>query len=290
MLQVTTDLCRKAAELNYSAKNRKGNILCFSDGARLIVTGDLHGHQRNFEKIADYADLKNNPDTHVVFQEILHGGPEDLAGGCTSFKVFFEVLRYKLDYPDQVHLIMGNHDTAIITDHSVLKNGKEMNQALKNGMRQYFGGESEAINEAVRGYLISQPIAIRCANRIWMSHSLPADRFVADFDVSIFDKKLEPDDMLRPKSLYTLTWGRRQSKKALAELAKLFDVDYFILGHQPQPSGWARFGDNLIILASDHTRGCLISFDPTKSYTLNELTECIVLLASLAGPSAVIPG
>jgi hypothetical protein len=281
MLLRTIELCEKNAEINRASKFRQGNVLHFDEQCNLIITGDLHGHFRNFERIVSFANLKNNPDTHVVFQEILHGGPEDINGCCMSFKVFFDVMHYKHDYPDQVHLIMGNHDTAIITDHSVLKNGKEMNQSLKDGLHQYFGGDFDKVNEAIKKYLISQPLAVKCANGVWASHSLPADRFVKDFDVAVFDKELTPEDLERPKSAYTLTWGRRHSKKLLKELAKLLEVNYFILGHQPQASGWTKFADMLIILASEHNRGTLISFDPTESYTLDELADRIVLLASL---------
>ena len=136
MTQQIIELCQEAQHLNYSAQYRRGNITHLPEEVRLIITGDLHGHRLNFEKIAALADLENNPRTHIVFQEILHGGPEDESGGCLSFELFFDVLRYQIQFPEQVHLIMGNHDTAIITDNDVLKSGKEMSRAMKAAMQQ----------------------------------------------------------------------------------------------------------------------------------------------------------
>jgi hypothetical protein len=65
-------------------------------------------------------------------------------------------------------------------------------------------------------------------------------------------------------------------------MAELFDVDIFILGHQPQQQGWSRAGKNLIIIASDHNHGCLLPIDLAKSYTVETLIDSIVPLASIS--------
>ena len=56
-------------------------------------------------------------------------------------------------------------------------------------------------------------------------------------------------------------------------MSKFFDVDIFILGHQPQPNGWSRPEENLIIFTCDHSHGCLMEIDLTKSYTTDELVH-----------------
>lgn len=282
MAQEIVDLCAQAAELNYSAKFRKGNILELPNQGKLIITGDLHGHRRNFEKIATFADLKNNPQTFLVLQEILHGGPEDDFGGDLSFELFFDILRFQIQNPQQVFLILGNHDTAIINDSDVLKAGKEMNEAMKAAIKRQYSDKYHLVMDALRKYLISQFLAVRTPNRIWMSHSLPADRYVDDFDTGVFQKQLKPNDMERLKPVYLLTWGRRHSNEAIEKLCRLFDVDIFILGHQPQETGFAHTQENLIILASDHNHGCLIPFDLAQSYSAVDLVGSIVPLASIA--------
>ena len=276
------ELFRQAAELNYSAANRKGNVIELSGSGKVVVTGDLHGHRRNFEKTCTYADLENNPDTYVIFQEILHGGDEDDRGGCMSFKLFFDILRFKLRFPDQVILVMGNHDTAIVADNSVLKSGKEMNESMKNAMKRYYGDDYKDVIAGLRSYLLSQPLVVRTSNGIWVSHSLPGNKFVDEFDSGIFDKRLDVEDMLRPNSAYLLTWGRRHSEHTLERLAELFDAGTFILGHQSQENGFLRAGKNLIIIASEHNHGCLISFDLAENYSTDDLMNCIVPLASVA--------
>ena len=275
------DRLKKGIEANHSVALRAGNVINLPASGKVIITGDLHGHRRNFERVVSFADLKNNPQTFVIFQEILHGGPEDEQGGCLSFELFMDVVSYQLQFPDQVFLVMGNHDTAIIADNDVMKAGKEMNRALKAAMKRCLGDDYEAVTQAMKDYLLSQPIAVRCPNRIWISHSLPADRFVDTFDMTVFDKELAPADTLRPEPLYLLTWGRRQSARALEEFARRLDVDAFIVGHQPQDQGWRLVEPNTIILASEHNHGCMITFDLDRRYTVDQLVDSIVPLASI---------
>ena len=65
-------------------------------------------------------------------------------------------------------------------------------------------------------------------------------------------------------------------------MAAAFDSDMFILGHQPQDQGWCHAGKNLIILASNHNHGRLLSINLAKSYTIEQLIESIVPLASIS--------
>ena len=65
-------------------------------------------------------------------------------------------------------------------------------------------------------------------------------------------------------------------------MAKLFDVDVFILGHQPQEQGWGQAEENLIIVASDHNHGYLLPINLVKSYTIKELIGSMVMLSSIS--------
>jgi hypothetical protein len=282
MPQTIVDLLNKGIEANNTDKYRRDNLISLPAGGSLIVTGDLHGHCRNFERIAAFADLADNPDRHVVIQEVIHGGPEDALGGCLSYRLLFDVIRYKLSFPDRVHIIMGNHDTAFINSSEVMKDGREMNRAMRLALEREFGKDGADVDLAIKQFLFSQPLAVKTESRIWLSHSLPGDRFVEKFDPKILDRQLKINDVVRPGSAYLLTWGRRHSQAMLDKMAGMFDIDVFILGHQPQEQGWSRAGENLIIIASNHNHGCLIPIDLSQSYTVEQLLESIVPLASVS--------
>jgi hypothetical protein len=282
MPQTIIDLLKNGVETNNADEFRRGNLIYLPADTQLIISGDIHGHRRNFERILAFADLANNPSRHIIMQEIIHGGPEDSEGGCLSYKLLFDAIRYKLSFPDRVHIIMGNHDTSFINNSRVMKNGKEMNRSMRLALEREFQEASSDIRLAIRQFLLSQALAVRCENRIWLSHSLPNDRFADKFDPQILERQLKAEDIVKPGSAYLLTWGRNMSQRTLDKMAKLFDVDIFVLGHQPQQQGWSQAGENLIIIASDHNHGCLLSIDLAKTYNVETLIESIVPLASIS--------
>ncbi|MCK5225341.1 MAG: metallophosphoesterase [Planctomycetes bacterium] len=280
--QAIIELLKKAANANRYDVLRRGNVVNLPAAGSVVVAGDIHGHRRNFERVAAFANLAENPDRYVILQEIIHGGPEDADGGCLSYQLLFDIARYKLDFPGRVHIIMGNHDTVFINDGQVMKNGKEMNYSMNVALKRQFNEDSGEIKLAIKEMLLSQPLAARTESRIWISHSLPDNRNADKIDVEILNRKLTSEDCDRDGSVHYLTWGRKHSQKTLDKMAKLFDADIFVLGHQTQSRGWSKAGENLIIIASEHSHGCLLAFDLAKSYTIEELSELITPLASIS--------
>lgn len=282
MVKDIIELLEAGIRANENDRYRRQNLVVLPESGDLVIAGDIHGHRRNFERIITYSALDKNPDRHLVLQELLHGGPEDGQGGCLSFELLFDAVKLKVDYPDRIHFILANHDTAFINNSDVMKGGKEMNAAMRAAMQRHFGGQTKDVESAIEKFLFSQPLAVRCPKRIWISHSLPSDRMVEKFDFSIFNRKLKINDIVRPNSAYLLTWGRGHSGKTLEFLAKQLDVDLFVLGHQVQETGWMSNNQNLIILDSQHNFGQLLPIRLDTQYTIKELADNLVPLASIA--------
>ncbi|MGD0572109.1 MAG: metallophosphoesterase [Sedimentisphaerales bacterium] len=276
------EMLNKGMEANNADKFRQGNLVRLPSHGSVIITGDLHGHRRNFERIVALANLGQNKNTHVILQEIIHGGPEDEEGGCLSYKLLFDAVAYKVNFPDRVHIIMGNHDTAFISNTDVMKNGKEMNVAMRSALDREFRHASERVKLAIKQFLFSQPLAVKCNNGILVCHSLPGDHYADKFDKRIFERQLRINDIIRPGSAYLLTWGRGHSQRLLDAMSKSLDADTFILGHQRQETGCSKAGNNLIIIASDHDHGCVLPIDLAKSYTVEKLLQLIIPLAAIA--------
>lgn len=275
------DLLLAGIKANGADKYRRHNLIILPDKGEVVVPGDIHGHRRNFERVVSYANLEKNPDRHLVLQEIIHGGPEDEQGGCLSFDLLVDAVRLKLKFPDRVHFILANHDTAFITNSEVMKNGKEMNAAMRSAMRRRFGNKTKEVESAIERFLFSQPLAVKCANGIWISHSLPSDKMIEKFDFTIFDRQLKVIDVVRPNSAYLLTWGRRQSKETIRLFAEKLGVVFFVLGHQVQESGWMSDNEKLIIIDSQHNHGYLLLIDLAEKYDIKKLTDSLVAIASI---------
>lgn len=266
---------------NQQDKFRSANLVTLPAAGDLVITGDIHGHRRNFERIVSYSNLENNPDRHLIFQEIIHGGVEDEKGGCLSFEVLAEAVKLKVNFPDKVHFILANHDTAFINNSDVMKGGKEMNASMRAALKRRFGNNMKAVESAIERFLFSQPLAVKTPNRIWISHSLPSDRMVDKFDFSIFDRNLKVVDIVRPHSAYLLTWGRGHSDESLQFFASKLNVDLFVLGHQVQETGWTSNNKNLIIIDSQHNHGHLLRIDLTSQYTIEKLIKSLVPIAGI---------
>src|SRR5690242_6761653 len=107
MIFVTTSGTLKAgANLNTSDQMRNANMLCFpSDGDR-AVAGDLHHHDRNFQRIQKYADLDNDPLRQVILQALIRVGPLNKEGADSSIDMLLDAIRWAQDYPGRVHFLL----------------------------------------------------------------------------------------------------------------------------------------------------------------------------------------
>ena len=82
-------------------------------------------------------------------------------------------------------------------------------------------------------------------------------------------------------SLHALAWDRSHGLKCLERLSEMWDVDIFVVGHQPQAEGCAHVYPQMIILASDHSHGCILPIDLDKKYEPDQLFSLIKSLASI---------
>lgn len=284
-MAITTDniinALRQATHANRADACRRGNLIECNPPGDVIMTGDLHGNRRNFEKLLNFADLENNPHRHLILHEMLHCAESDIPNQCHSYQLIAHAAEMKARFPDQIHIILGNHAMAQVSRDEVLKNGQPMVRALNAGICAAFAEQAGDVIHALDDFILSMPLAVRTANRVWMSHSLPATRNIPKFNNDIFQAALDLEDMKNNLSLHALTWDRAHCPEGLAELRRLWDVDLFIIGHKPQDQGCAREHNELIILASDHAHGCFLPFDLDQTYTPDELYGQIRSLAAL---------
>ncbi|MEE8170086.1 MAG: hypothetical protein V3T70_06020, partial [Phycisphaerae bacterium] len=140
----------------------------------------------------------------------------------------------------------------------------------------YGRAHSDAVLAAVKEFIASFPLAARTPNRVWLSHSLPDEGELKAFDPDVVHRNEHaPRDLTDGGSVYQLIWGRAHSPALLDRLAEAWDVDWFIIGHQPQEMGHDVLFDRLIILASDHNHGTFLPFDLSRPQTIESLTRNI---------------
>ena len=271
----------RAAIANREDRCRSGNLIRLEGPGEVIMTGDLHGNDRNFEKLLRFACLADNPQRHLILHELIHGNIADGGDQCHSYRLVARAAELKIQYPHQVHYLLGNHAIAQFTNDEVLKGGMAMVRALNAGLLAAFGSRSRLVASALNQFILSLPIAVRSDNRIWMSHSLPSMKKLAGFQKDIFDNELTEQDLRSNPSLRALIWDRVHNPECLEKLGEMWDVDMFIVGHQPQGQGCGRPYSQMIILASDHIHGCFLPFELGKRYEPDELFAQAKPLASI---------
>ena len=271
----------EAAQLNREDPLLTGSLLHFPDYGQLVMTGDLHGHRRNFDKLQRYCDLEHAGARHVVLHEIVHKDLESLADQDTSHEVLLDAARWKCAFPDQVHFLQSNHELAQIHRHEITKNGRIVTLAFEEAVALAYPDAADRVLEALAAFVRSLPLAGRTANRVFVSHSLPGPRDVPAFDPVVFSRAATDEDLADRGSGHMLVWGRYHTEPALTTLAEMLDVDCFICGHQPQEMGYAVVHERLIILASDHNHGVYLPIDLSKPVTINGLCRRIRPLAGI---------
>jgi hypothetical protein len=237
------------------------------------MTGDIHDHRSNFNKLLVAADLGNNPQRHLILHELIHGDHFDSNGAEGSWQTLAKAAELKCDFPDQVHFLLANHDLAQIHGEGIMKSGLSVCEAFNSGVKRDFADHGTSVTIAITEFLLSLPLAIRTPCGFFFCHSLPTDSQIATFDFTVFDRSplLSNDYKRKTGPVYQLIWGRHVTPTGVAMFAEKVGAKMIVTGHQPQDMGFAVNGEQHLIIASDHNQGVFLPMDLGKQYTVEEM-------------------
>jgi hypothetical protein len=274
----TIDLLREAVDANISTPGRAGNMIDLtSDLARdVMVTGDLHGHRRNFNLIRRTAALETLPQRHLVMQEVCHGGPTyPQNGGCMSHAILEDIARLKVRYPQRVHFLLGNHELAELTDYPIQKNRQMLNVLFRMGLEQMYGTESDRVRVALLEFLRTCPLAVRIAGGVFVCHSIPERLDQRLFDQTIFFRPLDPLEFYERGEIFQLVWGRDHRPENAQAFAASVGAQVLIHGHEPCADGFAVPNPHQIILDCCGDRACYLVLSTDRQWTQADVIQCI---------------
>jgi serine/threonine-protein phosphatase PP1 catalytic subunit len=268
--QMAAETLREAARLNREDGNRTGSLLRFGSAGQLVVTGDLHGHLRNFEKLQRYCALERSPGRMVLLHELIHAEPDPPGSPDYSIDLLVRAAAWKCEFPDNVYFLQSNHELSQMCDHEITKGGRFVLADFDRGVQERYGSDAPAVLNAVHEYVRSLPLAARTTSGIFISHSLPDALYIDTFDLSVFEREPTAGDIRPGGPAYALVWGRFQTPEMVERFAERVGAKYLIAGHTPQEMGHARVG-RLLILASEHMHGVFLPIDLARDYTMDEL-------------------
>ncbi len=274
---------RTAARLNLESALRRGSVVHLPDYGQAVMTGDLHGHTKNFEKLRKYAMLERAGARHVILHEMIHADLETLHSEDHSHELLLACARYKCEFPEQVHFLQSNHELAQLTGYVIAKNGRMVLDEFRDAVEISYGVDrADLVLAAIDEFLASFPLAVRAPNGVFMSHSLPNVHNMDEFDPSVFDRSLSREELASNRTVFHLVWGRRHTTEHIESLARMLNAEVFITGHQPQETGHAHLFERLIILASNHNHGTFLPFDLSKRRTAAELVAAVRKFVEIA--------
>src|SRR5690242_12356666 len=96
------DTFSNATEENQIDPFRTENVVILPEEGEVWIAGDMHDHRRNFDKLLKSADLGNNPQRHLVLQELIHGEHFDESGAEESWITLYRAAALKVDFSQQV--------------------------------------------------------------------------------------------------------------------------------------------------------------------------------------------
>ena len=267
---------RRATELMRATPGRSGGIIEPPGAVEIMVVGDLHGNLPAFKKALALAALDRNPRRHLVLQELVHGKlmyPDEK--GDRSHQLVDVVAALKCQYPDRVHVILGNHELSELTGRIIGKDGKALNLLFRQGIKTAYGTAADEIYEAYKGLFSAMPLAVRTANRVFVCHTLPDEDELDRLDLSLLAADVwPPEAMQRRGTIYAMTWGRDTEPAVADRFAAMVDADYFVCGHQPCDEGFRQANHRQIII--DGT-------DPFPAYCLFPTRTPVTIEALLNG-------
>lgn len=265
---------REAANLNWEDPNRMGSLLTFGRAGQLVMTGDMHGHVRNFEKLQRFCALEKNPGRFVILHELIHAEPESAGGPDFSIDLLVRAAAWKCAFPDNVFFLQSNHELSQLVGHEITKGGRCVLADFEEGVRVRYGKAALEVLGAVHEYIGSLSLAARTANGLFLAHSIPDSWSVDTFDLSVLNRCPTSVDCAPGGPAYMLVWGRFQTPEAVERFAQRVGAEVILVGHTPQEMGYERVG-RMLILASDHAHGVFVPLDLSRRYTPEEVEAAI---------------
>lgn len=268
-------LMKKAARLDLEDPCRRGATIHLPAACDVIFTGDLHGHKDNLAKLVEIAALHRYPDRHIILHEATHNIQFGLIDRDISFRSIERLAEFKCEFPERVHIVMGNHELAEFLGKKIVKDGHLLNQMFAQGLKSQYGDAAGEVKQAYNVFFKSQALAVRCPNGIFMSHSIPNGKVLPKWDPSMLAAEGAVTDVCDIPQLEWLVWGRDYSQENADKFAAIVGADILLTGHEACKKGFKVPNNRQIVLDSKDDEGVFLHIRLDRKYTLEELVRNI---------------
>jgi hypothetical protein len=270
---------RRAIAAFRATSGRRGRVIYLTDATDVLVAGDLHGNLDNFKLLMRAADLAQHPRRHFVLQEVVHGSFTYPLGGDRSHQLLDVTAALKCQYPGRVHFLLGNHELAQWTGRRIAKNDEDLLERFKAGVDLAYSDCSAEVYAAYLELFGVVPLAVRTANRVFISHSLPGALWLDKFDPAVLERDIhEAADLKSGGAVHSLVWGRDTDGPHVKAFLHKVDADLLVTGHIPCEKGFDVPNDRQVILDSLGAPAAYCLFPANRPISHAELVAGATLL------------
>jgi hypothetical protein len=147
-----------------------------------------------------------------------------------------------------------------------------LNDLFWEGVWSSYGEQAAEVYQGYLDLLAAAPLVVRTANRVFVSHSLPAPRWLESFDLAALERDPTEEAALAPGgSAYALVWGRDTSSAHVAAFLKKVDADLLVTGHIPCEKGFEVPNEWQVILDSMGEPACYCLLPADRPLAHDEL-------------------
>jgi hypothetical protein len=216
---------------------------------RLLISTDLHGNREDFERLRavffELREAQEDPSTvhWALLGDLVHG-PSDAARQRDPVRFGYldespwlveAVLALREQLPDNVHLLLGNHDHGHIGGPHTSKFHADEVVALEQRM------SSEAVAR-MRGLFDDALLAVAAPCGLLLCHGSPDEQLDSLATLAAIDPSDEPDLARRSMLRSLLTSYGQRGETTAALLRQLsspaLDLRVVVHGHDVDLSGW----------------------------------------------------
>lgn len=256
----------RAARANLEDSRRTGNLIDLPLSGEVMVTGDTHGNMENFARILELADLDANPHRHLILQEVVHSLELD-RGRDMSFLGLEAQAQLKLQYPDRVHILLGNHELSEFQGRKVYKDDKMLNALFNRGVVAHYGDDAPQVKNAYRKYFRSLALGARTQTKLFFCHSTPERRHVERYSLDFFMRPPNLYDVVQKTLVEELVWGRDYDPDVADAFAQAVGAEVLIVGHTPCDDGYEVANHRHVIIDSKDDYGAYMLLKLDRPYS-----------------------
>jgi hypothetical protein len=186
-----------------------------------------------------------------------------------------DVARWKLQFPQQVHYLLSNHELSELTDFPIAKCGRILNLQLRAGIQEQYGDAASEVRDAAMEFVGSCPLAVHLSNGVFLCHGAPNLVDQNGFDTGVFDRTLTADDLRSGGAAFRLVWGRDFRPENAAAFASLVGAKILIHGHEPCAAGYSVPNSQQIILDCCGQNACYLLLPVTEDLNHQQIVQRI---------------